>query len=485
MSTDNRWLGSDIVKLVIIGAQIAASIEQTIYTSKLQDLGSNPKFYLNIAIFFSLVLFWVWSLGAHEPAYFGWEAYIALRGLSNSSITFIGLYVTFLLAKANYVSSTMQARIPFWAGPAYVTVTTLTLTIQLVGIIVVVVTDSGPLNAITNIANVIAVSFGGTYMAYSSFSLRKGINKLLDKKLQSLKSHSNGVPGSSTLNEATGERYRGSAYQPPPQSARATKKKRTNSANSSTLPKLTNHGSGGKFATIGGKANSNKKGDAFALFSRPPGGSDSGYHTQQQKSKPAIDPQESIDEKNLAAPQSPAKNSRSKSVGTRGTTVVGKDVKKLKSLLKRITIFGTLIPLLALILVVAFVLAIDANLSGPRTTSEDIDDVAENYDLLRDLTSYLTIVLFLVFQFYAHKNGCKTLVKPIKNLFKSCFQSEGSGKRGRLQSDAMNTSGTAGVDNEQKLGIDSKSTHIGNMKAISLDSPRISKTPFKAGAVHV
>mmetsp|Transcript_34161 Transcript_34161/g.66519 ORF Transcript_34161/g.66519 Transcript_34161/m.66519 type:complete len:229 (+) Transcript_34161:396-1082(+) len=93
--------------------------------------------------------------------------------------------MTYLVAKANYVTSNMRNMIPGWSKCAYGTIMIIVPIIMMISVITTLATNSLPSSSLRHFATLMAVIFAATYFEYCFFKLRQEIvlsqNRLQNK----------------------------------------------------------------------------------------------------------------------------------------------------------------------------------------------------------------------------------------------------------------------------------------------------------------
>ena len=73
----------------------------------------------------------------------GWKAYLVLSTLTLATSAALGLYVVYLVIKANYAAVKLSAKMPAWVGAAYLSFAGIVVLLQVVGCIATVATNNG------------------------------------------------------------------------------------------------------------------------------------------------------------------------------------------------------------------------------------------------------------------------------------------------------------------------------------------------------
>ncbi|GAB5371213.1 hypothetical protein AAMO2058_001560100 [Amorphochlora amoebiformis] len=111
---DQAWLISDTIKAFIIFCQMIFSMAQIFGTKTVRS-----KKRIQWLTLIMIVVFFVFNLGAHDPVFFGWEAFLVFQLLTNTITLVTVLYLTYEIAKANYVAVNLKTRIPWWTKRVY------------------------------------------------------------------------------------------------------------------------------------------------------------------------------------------------------------------------------------------------------------------------------------------------------------------------------------------------------------------------------
>eukprot|EP00468_Gymnochlora_sp_CCMP2014_P000008 CAMPEP_0167740180 /NCGR_PEP_ID=MMETSP0110_2-20121227/128_1 /TAXON_ID=629695 /ORGANISM="Gymnochlora sp., Strain CCMP2014" /LENGTH=267 /DNA_ID=CAMNT_0007624033 /DNA_START=142 /DNA_END=945 /DNA_ORIENTATION=- len=126
----------------------------------------------------NLVLYWIWMLGAHEPLYFGWQAYLVLSAVTNVMSALIGLYVTYSIARANYIAANLGGEFPSWSELFFKLLAVFLSLCNVVSVIVVLATDHSDVNALRHVSITVLALFISGYLEYSFISLRRQVKQL-------------------------------------------------------------------------------------------------------------------------------------------------------------------------------------------------------------------------------------------------------------------------------------------------------------------
>ncbi|GAB5368763.1 hypothetical protein AAMO2058_001347800 [Amorphochlora amoebiformis] len=140
---------------------------------------TNPgKRNFHILTFAGLFFFFFWIVGAHEPVYFGWRAYLILNSVAVLLIALASLLVTYLIARASYAALNLKSKLPKSMDMTYGCFSVFVVTFELIGICLTLGYDEERYNAFRHFANTLVVAFAGSYLEISFFVLRREIHKL-------------------------------------------------------------------------------------------------------------------------------------------------------------------------------------------------------------------------------------------------------------------------------------------------------------------
>uniref|UniRef100_A0A7S0DRR0 Uncharacterized protein n=1 Tax=Amorphochlora amoebiformis TaxID=1561963 RepID=A0A7S0DRR0_9EUKA len=312
-----------------------------------------------------------------QPGYFGWQAYIVLSGIVNSILAGVGLYISFLMAQAAYIASSLTTRIPFGAKLVSFVYTLICILAQAVGVIMVLAYDSGRLNAIRHLSLLSAWVFGVLFMEISFYSVYRS--------LISVGLHSTGSKSSlhTRAKSSQGDHNK--------KDSDATNNHSKNPSTQST-----------NFAHI--KSDSLKPTSPLTVVPSP------------------LEQKTSEDKREIGSWKHGSGMGRgsTRRKSARSLAAIRRRLEKEKArirIVRKLTIFLILVPTLgALVMFILFIAFYFALISEDKF-SEETNHEARNYNVWSDIAFYLSQITFFYYQHYAHNHGfdvsCINLCKKI------------------------------------------------------------------------
>ncbi|GAB5355708.1 hypothetical protein AAMO2058_000228600 [Amorphochlora amoebiformis] len=162
----SAWLFADVIRGVVTCILIAFGVTQV-----LSDEKNTAKFRFQMLSLIALVIMLFWFLGAHEPLYYGWEAYLVLASVVNVLLALGCLWLSYVITTVSYAALNLQSKLPKSMRVTYVLFSALTVIIQLVGLLLTLIMDELRYNSMRHFSNVLVVCFAGTYLETSLVKL--------------------------------------------------------------------------------------------------------------------------------------------------------------------------------------------------------------------------------------------------------------------------------------------------------------------------
>eukprot|EP00466_Bigelowiella_natans_P016837 jgi/Bigna1/76940/fgenesh1_pg.44_\ len=166
--SSSEWFIPDLIRLAIISLQQVYNVGQLI--SPEANVTMRRLHYCNTAI---VTVDFIYTLGSHEPAYFGWQFFSIFNSLLTVMIAATAFYLTFIVLKAYYSSVNLSKRLPSyieWNCKIFATATILS---QSIVTIYVLFEKSIRVNGFRHLINVGAIT-AMCYILVSSFLRLRG-----------------------------------------------------------------------------------------------------------------------------------------------------------------------------------------------------------------------------------------------------------------------------------------------------------------------
>ncbi|GAB5365138.1 hypothetical protein AAMO2058_001031100 [Amorphochlora amoebiformis] len=342
----------------------------------------------------SCVATFIWFLGAHEPLYFGWQAFLIFGTLSMLIILLTALYISYVLAIAQYAAVNMSKKLPKNMPMMYKTTAWVSIILNLAAVVTTIVTKDNRANAIRHAASLIIVSFAAPYAEISFLRLRKVLQAIHGSLSHSIADSSRPASLSRIKpNDASSHNTLPSPLEPIPPSLEGDKSSQPSLTNLQTMPSPKREVS---CRDLHADSKANLTGQNHSQIRTTKSDSKlGGYHLSHKITS--------------SSTHLSGKNKEAKKKSTK--------IRRARAVVKRINIYIRFIPIIGTVIFLCLLANAVTQILYGGNYDEEVANESQTYNLLTDISQYLTIVAIQCCQYYAMVRA----PEPIQNFLDRFF----------------------------------------------------------------